>query len=146
MSLAYMALISNTDVYQDLRERGASRQDAAVVALGSTAGMYAVDKYAHLGELFFDDLTADSTRSLRATTKKTVQEWHNFLTEGIHEADNPSKLGKLLDKGKKLGKKIVNQYVEDLKYHSTGFFGKAIGEGIEEVAEEVVTDLSKSLY
>jgi hypothetical protein len=54
-----MALVSNTDVYQSMLEAGASKSDAAAVTLGSTLGMFAIDKYAHLGELFFDDLTAD---------------------------------------------------------------------------------------
>jgi hypothetical protein len=61
-SLVYMALVSNTDVYQSMLESGATRKEAAAVALGSTLGMFSVDRFLHLGELFFDDLTADYER------------------------------------------------------------------------------------
>lgn len=64
-SLAYMAIISNSDVYNDAIQQGATKQEAAAVALGSTLGMFAVDKYAHLGEIFFDDATEDSVKAAR---------------------------------------------------------------------------------
>jgi hypothetical protein len=48
-----MAIISNTDVYQDALRRGASKEEAAALALGSTAGMFSVDKWLGLGEMFF---------------------------------------------------------------------------------------------
>jgi hypothetical protein len=56
-----MALISNTDVYQDMLDAGATKREAALVALGSTLGMYKVDR-SGIGELFFDDLTAVHTK------------------------------------------------------------------------------------
>jgi hypothetical protein len=62
LALAYMALISNTDVYADMIEKGATKKEAAWVALGSTAAMFSVDKFAHLGEIFYDDLTAESIK------------------------------------------------------------------------------------
>jgi hypothetical protein len=51
-----MAIISNTDVYQSMLEHGANKRDAALVAFGSTLGMFSVDKYLGLGEVFFDEL------------------------------------------------------------------------------------------
>jgi hypothetical protein len=49
-----MAIISNTDVYQDALDHGASKREAAMLALGSTVGMFSVDKYLGLGEMFYD--------------------------------------------------------------------------------------------
>ena len=60
LALAYMSLISNTDVYSDMLERGATKKEAAWVALGRAAGIYGVDRYLHLGAVFYDDLTAES--------------------------------------------------------------------------------------
>ena len=71
-SLAYMAIVSNSDVYGDALQHGASKQDAAAIALGSTLGMYAIDKYAHLGELFFDDATEDSVKAARNAIKNEL--------------------------------------------------------------------------
>ena len=68
LALAYMALISNTDVYSDMLERGATKKEAAWVALGSTAAMFSVDRFAHLGEVFYDDLTAESIIDFNAFT------------------------------------------------------------------------------
>jgi hypothetical protein len=55
-ALAYMALVSNYDVYNTMLEKGATHKDASIVSLMSTVGMFGVDKYLHLGEMFFDDL------------------------------------------------------------------------------------------
>lgn len=53
LSLLYMALISNTDVYESILEKGGTPFEAAAIALGSIIGMYSVDKYLGLGEMFF---------------------------------------------------------------------------------------------
>ena len=146
-ALAYMAVVSNTDVYDSMIEAGASRKEAAAVALGSTLGMYSVDKYLHLGELFFDDLTAQYEHQIRRTLKKEAASWYNVLKKEVSEAPNTTnKIKKLFQSGIELGKKATSEFADDLKYHSTGFFGKAIGEGLEEVGEEVVSDLSKGIY
>lgn len=50
-----MALVSNTDVYQSMLDAGATPREAAAVALGSTLGMYTVDRLG-IGEMFFDEL------------------------------------------------------------------------------------------
>jgi hypothetical protein len=55
LSLVYMAMISNTDVYESIIAKGGTKKEAAAMALGSMAGMFTVDKYFHLGEMFFDD-------------------------------------------------------------------------------------------
>ena len=64
LSLAYMALISNTDVYESAIEHGASKKEAAAMALGSTLGMFRVDKTG-LGEMFFDDPDAIAKRTFK---------------------------------------------------------------------------------
>lgn len=150
LALAYMAAISNTDVYSTLLENGASKRDAALVALGSSLGMFGVDKYLHLGELFFDDATWATERAMRNAFKKGAKDVADSLTADA--ITNPTKevskkgmLG-LIKKGVESSKKITNQFIEDLKDHSLGFLGKAVGEGIEETAEELVTDLTKQLY
>jgi hypothetical protein len=39
-----------------------------------------------------------------------------------------------------------SKYWQGIKEHSLGFFGKSLGEGIEEVSEELVTDFTKSTF
>lgn len=149
-SLAYMALVSNTDVYSSMLEAGASKKEAAAVALGSTIGMFSVDKYLHLGELFFDDATAAYENQIRRTFTKEASNWYNNVIKSradeIPTASKTSKLRNIFKSSIEYGKKNTNKFLEDLKYHTTGFTGKAIGEGLEEVSEELVTDLSKQIY
>lgn len=157
-SLAYMAIVSNSDVYRDALQHGASKQDAAAIALGSTLGMYAVDKYAHLGELFFDDATEDSVKAVRNAIKNELLgevDEKGARKGGLKaifdqiKASNDTPANKIvrnihaaLDKTKS----ILSNYADDLAYHTTGFLGKAAGEGLEEVSEELVTDTAKSIY
>ena len=148
-ALAYMALVSNTDVYSSMLEAGASRKEAALVGLASTIGMFSVDKYMHLGELFFDELTTPVEHQIRNTLTKEAKSWYNNVikqTVKDPEITEINKLKRLFKSGIDFGKKQASQFAEDLKYHSTGFFGKALGEGLEEVSEEIVSDLSKGIY
>ena len=50
--LAYMSITANTEVYNQLKENGASDRAAASVALGSMVGMFSVDKYLGIGRIF----------------------------------------------------------------------------------------------
>lgn len=142
LALVYMSLISNTDVYSDMLERGATKKEAAWVALGSAAGMYGVDRYLHLGEVFYDDLTAESIKQGRQAVKKELKE----ALEEIYKPGTKDSPGNWYKKGVDFGKKAAETFVENLKDHSLGGVGKALGEGLEEVSEELVTDLTKSTY
>lgn len=157
-SLAYMAIVSNSDVYGDALQHGASKQDAAAIALGSTLGMYAVDKYAHLGELFFDDATEDSVKAARNAIKNELlgeADEKGVRKGGLKaifdqiSASNDTPANKAVQKihaALNKTKSFLGNYADDLKYHATRFFGKAAGEGLEEVGEELVTDTAKSIY
>lgn len=71
MSLVYMAIVSNTDVYQSVLERGGTPFEAAAIALGSTIGMFSVDKYLGLGEMFFND--EPSRRAIREAARHNAE-------------------------------------------------------------------------
>lgn len=148
-SLVYMALVSNTDVYSSMLEHGTSRQEAAAVALGSTIGMFGVDRFLGLGELFFDNLTTNTQRAMRATINKEAQSWYKNVVKQTVQDPKLSTLEKtkrLFKDGIIFGQKSTNKFIDNLKYHSLGFRGKALGEGLEEVSEEIVTDISKGIY
>jgi hypothetical protein len=105
------------------------------MALGSMAGMFAVDKFFHLGELFFDD----AAKPLRQSLAKDAQSLFEKTATSSESTKN------LLQKGFALGKKAIENYSKSLREHTLGFAGKALGEGIEEVSEELVADISKSI-
>ncbi len=142
LSLGYMALISNTDVYESVLEKGGTPAEATAIAFGSTLGMYSVDKYLGLGEMFFEKDPA------RLALRKAAKENADLYMAGRREAaDLSTKKGIIgvIQKGIDLGKRTVDKFGEKYKDGTIGIIGKALGEGTEEVSEELVTDLSKSL-
>lgn len=139
LSLAYMAMISNTDVYQSVLEHNGTQKEAAAIALGSMIGMFSVDKFLGLGELFFDDV------DMRHAYRQTLLKESETLFEKPKNQITTKGLNGWIERGIQLGKNAVNQYVDGVKNKTLGVFGKAIGEGLEEVSEELVTDINKTL-
>jgi len=142
LSLGYMALISNTDVYESVLEKGGTPAEAAAIAFGSTLGMYSVDKYLGLGEMFFEKDPA------RLALRRAAKENADLYMAGRKEAaDLSTKKGIIgtIQKGIDLGKRTVDKFGEKYKDGTIGIIGKALGEGTEEVSEELVTDLTKYL-
>ena len=146
-SLAYMAIISNSDVYNDMRERGLTNTEAAAVAFGSTLGMFAFDKYTGLGEIFFDDATDDAVKLARKSIKDELGSASEMFKGIKNSTDSQTnKYLKLIHTAAEKANGVISKFSDDLKYHTLNFTGKAIGEGLEEVSEELITDVSKSIY
>ena len=148
LALAYMALISNVDTYQSVLQHGGTNLEAAMIALGSTIGMFSVDKFAHLGELFFDD---DIIRkSFREGWKKESQALIASMESKLGKAATEEtseqvkkKFTGLLGQVTNTAKNYIRDYQSAIKDHTLGFFGKSFGEGLEEVSEELVVDSAK---
>lgn len=142
LSLGYMALISNTDVYESVLEKGGTPAEAAAIAFGSTLGMYSVDKYLGLGEMFFEK---DQARlALRKAAKENAELYMAGRRETVDTSTKKGIIG-AIQKGIDLGKRTVDKFGQKYKDGTIGLIGKAIGEGAEEVSEELVTDLTKNL-
>ena len=143
LSLIYMAMVSNTDVYESVLQKGGTPFEAASIALGSMIGMFTVDKYLGLGEMFFNDEPA--RRAIRDAARKNAEEL--MSTAGFKQAQTETKKGivGLVQRGIDAGRRAVNDYHSAIKDRTLGFVGKSLGEGLEEVSEELVADLSKTL-
>lgn len=140
-ALGYMAMMQGLSTFEDAIEQGADRSEAAAIAWGAVAGMYAVDRTG-LGELFFPELKGN-----QATLRGAIQQVTDDVNKGLSTMANtvgpkPNKLAKLFDNAKKYS----SNYWSDIRNHTTGFVGKAIGEGLEEVSEEAVVDLAKATF
>ena len=151
LSLIYMAIISNTDVYDSMIEHGATKREAACAALGSTAGMFAVDKYLGLGEMFFDDEKAAARRLYRQSLKESLDKdvkpvIGRLGSETSINRESKNNLLNIFNTAKKSASNFVKDYHYQIKDRSLGLLGKSVGEGLEEVSEELVTDMVKSMY
>ena len=143
LSLGYMAIVSNTDVYASVLEHEGTPQEAAAISLGSMIGMFSVDRYLGLGKMFFNSEPA--RLAIRTAARKNASEL--MRTAGIRPAETETRKGimGLIQRGVGAGKKAVQDYREAINDRTLGFAGRALGEGLEEVSEELVTDISKSL-
>lgn len=146
-SLAYMAIISNSDLYNEMRSMGLTNSEAAAISLGSTLGMFGLNKYTGLGEIFFDDATDDSVKLARKAIKAEMKSAADMFKK-IKNSDLPqsNKMLKFMQTASEKTKKVFDQFGEDLKYHTLNFAGKAAGEGLEEVSEELISDVAKEIY
>ena len=69
-ALGYMAMMQGLETFEDAIEQGADRAEAAAIAWGAVAGMYAVDRTG-LGELFFPELKGDALTYRKAISQVT---------------------------------------------------------------------------
>lgn len=146
ISLAYMAIISNSDVFDDMIQHGATRREAAAVALGSTLGMFAIGKTG-LGEAFFDDATEESVKAARAVIKKEMRDAYKSFKDITKSNDTQAnKILKYINTAAQKSKQLLGDYAEDIQYHTTNLYQKMGAEGLEEVSEELVADTSKAIY
>lgn len=153
VSLVYMALISNPDVYQTMLEHDCTKREAAIVTLASTVAMFSVDKFLHLGEMFFDNDDLLMSASIRNTLRREVAGPDGksgivgILAKEAKESTTTAAGTQNFFK-RAVGRfhNTYSKFWDDVENHTLGFWGKAVGEGIEEVSEEFATDLSKQMY
>ena len=146
-SLAYMAVVSNSDLYNEMRNMGLTNSEAAAVSLGSTLGMFGLNKYTGLGEIFFDDATDDSVKLARKAIKAEMKNAEEMFKK-IKGSDmpQPNKMLKFIQTASEKTREVFDKFGEGLKYHTLNFAGKAAGEGLEEVSEELISDVAKEIY
>lgn len=139
ISKAYMTGITTMDSYNQAKQEGASDTQAAMLALGYSIGEYAILNTS-IGEMVMPELRLD-----KQMLKKSIEMGFRFEKEmkeqGATAAAKRNFLKKMIDLGKGLA---------EGRWHGSQTAGaiaaNALGEGIEETSEEVLFDLTKSLY
>ena len=96
----------------------------------------------------FDEATEESIKMARHALKEEFKKakdtiFKNAKKEGMSPAGGYLSI---INQAAKIGKRFLNEFSDDIKYHTTNLAQKMIGEGVEEVSEEVVTDTAKSIY
>lgn len=149
LSKAYMTLLTVNDMYDEAKQAGASDTIAALTTLGYAAGEYALLSTG-LGEWILPELRQGRMQSkamVRALSRDTLR---TFEIEG-RKATTAEAKHKFYSKVINFGKKIFNA---DYAVGRQGTLGKTIqstmagglGEGFEEVSEDVLQDFVKRLY
>ena len=98
-ALGYMAMMQGLETFEDAIGQGATRAEAAAIAWGAVAGMYAVDRTG-LGEIFFPELKT-SVPAYRQAIKEVAEEVNKgFQTLAKSNIPQPKKLAKFFDTAK----------------------------------------------
>ena len=96
----------------------------------------------------FDEATEESIKQARRALKNEFRQAQDNIFKGIKETEKTpaNKYLKYIQSSARIGKKFIENFSDDMKYHTTNLLQKMVGEGVEEVSEELVADTAKSIY
>ena len=154
LSMAYMTGITVKDSYGDAIQEGASNLEAALLTLG-----YAIAEYrlinSDLGRWILPELKSENMR-WQQIGKKLTEAGISAEAAGISTTTSSSKLANWAKKIMKVGEQKALQNYEiagklnvvgdKLKLTGMAMVSNALGEGVEETSEELLYDLSKTVY
>lgn len=150
LSKGYMTMITVGDTYGEAKAAGASDLEATLLTLGYAAGEYAILNTG-IGEWILPELRASRYRS-QAIAKALTQEVDKTATDLRkqfgQQIKNFSKEGKK-EYAKKLfniGKNIARAEYSNGTKTIKATLASGVGEGVEEVSEELLADFSKGCF
>lgn len=150
-SKGYMTAITVGDTYGEAKEAGASDIEATLLTMGYAAGEYAILNTG-IGEWILPELRADRYKNkaivrtlAKLKTEPPVQNgselsWKNWRKMTSDQRKTYAK--KLFDEGKKIATAEYANGTRTLK----ATLAAGLGEGVEEVSEEVLADFSKAAF
>lgn len=145
LSKGYMTGITVADTYGEAKQAGASDLDATLLTLGYSAGEYALLNTG-IGEWILPELRADRYKS-KAIAKAIINlgKETNDLRASLSGASKEAKKS-YVKRLFNIGKNIANAEYVDGTRSVKASFAAGLGEGIEEVSEELLADFSKGCY
>lgn len=164
LSKAYMVGVTVADSYEEAKQSGLSDLEAALFTLGYGWGEYKILN-TQLGEMILPELRMDRTRRKQLIKQiingqesgKALKELGKSQLNGATQQEKSKWAQQWMKKGEDAAASIktkIKQYftgeLDELK--SAGKIGtshliaNALGEGVEETSEELLLDLSKTLF
>lgn len=143
LSKGYMTAITVGDTYGEAKAAGASDLDATLLTLGYAAGEYAILNTG-IGEWILPELRADRYKNKAIIKALTTLPGEKEAAFG-QLADKASKkeyVKWLFNKGKDIAKAEYANGTKTLQ----ATLAAGIGEGVEEVSEELLADFSKGCF
>lgn len=142
----YMTGITINDTYGEAKLAGASDMDATLLTLGYAAAEYALLSTG-LGEHIMPELRANRQRSKAIAEALTnmrgeSQSIRNQLSAISTKEGKKAYVQKLFDIGKNIARA---EYANGTKT-AKAILASGVGEGLEEVSEEILADFSKGCY
>lgn len=143
LSMAYMTGITTVDSYGEAKQQGASDIEAALFALGYTAGEYALLS-SDLGQWILPELKMEKFQNRQiAKALSKVRREAGDLNAPTSEAKQKG-FKQIFNYGKQLAKQ---DYSDSILTSASKMTASAmLSEGVEEVSEEALLDISKTLF
>lgn len=146
ISMAYMTGVTVQDSYGEALQEGASPIEAALLSVGYAAGEYAIIN-SDLGKWILPELKHE-----QQTWKQIgrILSREGLSEEALRNAKDPIIKNKFIKKYLGLGKGLaLSEYKtvgDKLRLTAGAMIGNALGEGVEETSEELLYDVTKSLF
>lgn len=144
LAKAYMTGLTVQDTYGEAKAAGASDMEAALLTIGYAAGEAAILNTG-LGEWILPELQGTKFK-MRAIADALTKDIRKANEDYIKDKSKRTLVQKILDTGKKIA---TNQYAEAALNGTKGLQvvgAHALGEAFEETSEELLADLSKSIF
>lgn len=138
MSKAYMTGITVQNAYGEAKQQGASDTEAALLTLGYAAGEYAIIN-SRLGEWILPEL-----RMEKEQWKQVARTLTQAAQKPLQNAPKEQKV-QFMKKLFNMGKDIAQANYSVGKTGLKATAANALGEGVEEVSEELLYDFAKSV-
>lgn len=138
MSKAYMTGVTVQSAYGEAKHQGASDTEAALLTLGYAAGEYAIIN-SRLGEWILPEL-----RMQKEQWKQVARTLTQAAQKPLQNAPKEQKV-QFMKKLFNMGKDIAQANYSVGKSGLKATAANALGEGIEEVSEELLYDFAKSV-
>ncbi len=155
MSKGYMTAITVQDTYGEAKKAGASDRDAALLTLGYAAGEYmllntGIGKWMlpelRAGRQRYEQIAKAVTRLNNDVEQNAWNSAKNKITGLSTKESKKNYVKEIFNIGKNLAKDVYTAEKATGSKTLKATFAAALGEGTEEVSEELLADFSKTCY
>lgn len=145
-SLGYMALTSTSDVYGTAIESGFDRRTAGFASLLTASGQYGIMMNNRMGDWFLDKTTGYNVNVNKALMRKSIVPYLKEIDDIITNSGLSIEMKRARLAAVSSGfKKGLNNVFKNPAVLGEALFKNAVIEGIEEVTEQVVQDVSMGI-
>lgn len=144
LSRLYMTGTASYNAFSDAKQEGATDEQAAAVFWGYMAGMYALMS-TDIGEHVLPELRMDKAK-IRDLISKVSEEAKGTISSNAVKAESKELSKNIFAKLFNGAKSIAQSNYKAIADGSTSIMSNALAEGVEEVSEEVLYDLTKATF
>lgn len=155
LSKGYMTMLTVGDTYGEAIAAGASESDATLLTLGYAIGEYQILRTG-IGEWILPEYRAEKqlykripqllANDARKAAKEVTDKYSGAAIGNLPKKGKMEYVKKMLGLGQNLARDVYTQTGNKAKNALSSALVHGLGEGVEEVSEELLADFSKGAY